>query len=292
MGNRISHNSVGAGHKYTEAISQMKKSKDKAEVLRFLGMLKYIGRFIPYLSKITAQLRNLTRKDVEFEWNIQHDNEFNNLIGLISSNLVLATYDAKKSVIVQTDASKNGLTSGWKTLLQEWTYFKMVLLQDGKPVSFASRTLTKSEQKWAQNEKELLANVFSCQRFDYFLYGRDFTVQSDHKPLETLVKREIDDVTVRLQRMFLLLLKYPQMTVIYTPGKQMLIADCLSRAQLPETDGSLDLSGIVHMIINNICINDDNKEYYLRTPDGDQTYSKIKKFIEQGWPGYHQLDEL
>lgn len=74
--------------------------------------------------------------------------------------------------------------------------------------------------------------MFACHRFHFFLYGRSFTVESDHKPLETLVKRDIDDVTTRLQRMFMVLLKYPSMTVMYKPGKDMLIADCLSRAQL------------------------------------------------------------
>lgn len=90
--------------------------------------------------------------------------------------------------MVQTDASKDGLGC--------------VLTQKGHPVAFASRKLSKAEQKCAQIEKELLAIVFACQRFHYFLYGREFVVESDHKPLEleTLIKRDIDDVTARLQR--------------------------------------------------------------------------------------------
>lgn len=114
--------------------------------------------------------------------------------------------------------------------------------ENGHPVAYASRTLSKTEQKWAQIEKELLAIVFACRRFHYFLYGREFVVESDHKPLETLVKRDIDDVTARLQRMFMSLLKYPGITVVYKPGKEMLVADCLSRAQLPECSELSDMS--------------------------------------------------
>lgn len=83
-------------------------------------------------------------------------------------------------------------------------------------------------------EKELLAIVFACERFDHYVYGREFTVQSDHKPLKSLVLRDIDDVTVRLQRMFMRPLRYPKMEVVYKPGGEMLVADCLSRAQLKD----------------------------------------------------------
>lgn len=105
------------------------------------------------------------------------------------------------------------------------------MIQEGHPICYASRTLSKTEQKWAQIEKELLlAVVFACQRFHYLIYGREVIVESDHKPLETLIKLDIDDVTPRLQRMFMSLLKYPKTEIIYKPGKNMLVADCLSRA--------------------------------------------------------------
>lgn len=119
--------------------------------------MKYIARFIPNLSKLTANLRNLTRNDVQFEWKKAHVDEFQNLLKIISSDPVLTIYDPNKSVIVQTDASKDGLGC--------------VLMQDGHPVAFASRTLSKCEQKWAQIEKELLAIVFACQEFHFFCTG-------------------------------------------------------------------------------------------------------------------------
>lgn len=162
---------------------------------------------------------------------------------------VLAIFDPKNPIVIQTDSSKDGLGS--------------VLIQEGKPVAYASRSLTTTEQKSAQIEKELLAIVFTCERFHYFLYGREFAVQSDHKPLEALVKRDIDDVTMRLQRMFMQLLKYSGMSIKYTPGKEILVADCLSRVALPEQNPECkDLTGMVHVLTRRACLSTDNYDLY------------------------------
>lgn len=278
MGNIICGGTIKPMEKYKAAILEMGKPKDKHGVMRLLGMFKYLARFIPNLSKITAELRILTGKNVPFEWNEKHDEELRNLFEIITSEPILAAYDPEKPVIIQTDASKDGLGS--------------VLIQNGRPVAFASRTLSKSEQKWAQIEKELLAIVFACQRFHYFVYGREFVVESDHKPLETLMKRDIDDVTSRLQRMFMALLKYPKAEVVYKPGKSMLVADCLSRAQLPEISELAGLSGIIHAITKSVCLSEDNYIHYKQILDKDENYKRICGYVENGWPGFHQVTDI
>lgn len=278
MGHIIFDGKIKPDEKYKNAILEMKKPKDKQGVMRFLGMLKYLAKFIPNLSKITAELRELTKKDVPFEWNKKHDSEVNNLLKLITSEPILKAYDPGKPVIIQTDASKDGLGS--------------VLIQEGHPIAFASRTLSKPEQKWAQIEKELLAIVFACERFHYLIYGREITVESDHKPLETLNKRDIDDVTPRLQRMFMSLLKYPKLKIIFKPGKNMLVADCLSRAQLEEVSELPELSGVIHEITKSVCLSVENYNYYKKLIQADEKYKQICEFIENGWPGYHHLNDL
>ena len=90
---------------------------------------------------------------------------------LATRHPVLKYYDLNEEVTLQCDASETGLGAA--------------LLQNGQPVAFASRTLTPTEQRYAQIEKECLAIVFGCDKFDQYLHGRDFiTVHSDHKPLE------------------------------------------------------------------------------------------------------------
>lgn len=278
MGNIISEGGIRPDSKYGEAISDMKKPTDKNGVLRFLGLLKYLARFIPNLSKQTAELRNLTRNEVVFSWNEEHDREFENMLKIITSGPILAIYDPSKPVTVQTDASKDGLGC--------------VLIQEGHPIAYASRTLSKSEQKWAQIEKELLAIVFACQRFHFFLYGRQFTVESDHKPLESLVLRDIDDVTKRLQGMFMSLLTYAGLQVVYKPGKEMLVADCLSRAQLSHISEIEELSGVIHSVTRAVCMSKDNYEYYRDIMSADIKYSRICEYVEHDWPRYDRLDDV
>ena len=94
------------------------------------------------------------------------------------------------------------------------------------------RALTDAETRYAQIEKELLAIVFACIEFQRYIYGRSI-IQSDHKPLESVFQKPIASTMPPLQRMLLRLLEY-NISVQYTPGKQMHIADTLSRSYLRE----------------------------------------------------------
>ena len=87
-------------------------------------------------------------------------------------------------------------------------------MQEGQPVSFASRTLTSTEQNYAQIKKELLVVVFGMEKFHQFTYGRHVTVESDQKPLETVYKKHLINAPKRLQRMLLRLQAY-DMTIQY-----------------------------------------------------------------------------
>ena len=87
----------------------------------------------------------------------------------MSNTPVLQFFDAGKAPIIRCDASSTGLGT--------------VLLQEGQPVAYVSRSLSETEQRYAQIEKELLAVVFSFEKFDQYLYGRKVTMHSDHRPL-------------------------------------------------------------------------------------------------------------
>ncbi|VDI57759.1 Hypothetical predicted protein [Mytilus galloprovincialis] len=111
------------------------------------------------------------------------------------------------------------------------------LMQDSQPIAYASRALTKTEQNYAQIEKELLAVVFGMEKFHQYTYGRKVYVESDHKPLESLYKKPLYHAPKRLQRMFLRLQRY-DIELKYKQGKYLYIADTLSRAYLRSTDGN------------------------------------------------------
>ena len=114
------------------------------------------------------------------------------------------------------------------------------LLQNGQPVAYASRALTGAETRYAQIEKELLAIVFACERFEPYVYGRDdgrdiVHVETDHEPLEPIFVKELNAAPKRLQQMLLRLQKY-NLCVACKKGPDMYLADTLSRAFLPEVN--------------------------------------------------------
>lgn len=72
----------------------------------------------------------------------------------------------------------------------------------------ASKSLTPTEVNYAQIENEMFAILFGCKRFHHYVYGRHLEVESDHKPLESIMKKTLAAAPARLQRMLLQLQKY------------------------------------------------------------------------------------
>lgn len=82
------------------------------------------------------------------------------------------------------------------------------LLHDRGSVAYASRALTETEQRWFQIEKELLAVTFAAEHFHHYIYGREVEVENDHKPLETIIRKPLQNASPRIQLMLLRLLRY------------------------------------------------------------------------------------
>ena len=184
-------------------------------------MVTYLSKFIPQLSKTSQPLRDLTKQDKEFLWSTQHDKAFNVLKEKIASPPCLKYFDVDDECSLETDASEYGLGA--------------VVTQQGRPIAYASRTLNETERRYSQIEKECIALVFGCQRFDHYLVGREtVTAYCDHKPLETILARPINAAPKRIQRMMLRLQRY-RLNVVYKKGAQMFISDHLSRSPLSVT---------------------------------------------------------
>ena len=99
-------------------------------------------------------------------------------------------------------------------------------MQQDRPVAFASRALTEAEQNYSHIEKEMLAICFACQKFHQYIYGKSIDVHSEHRPLESILKKPIGKASPRLQRMMLQLQRYT-LNVRYVPGTLMYVADTL-----------------------------------------------------------------
>jgi transposase InsO family protein len=256
-----------------EAVRNMPPPTSKKELECDLGMFTYLAQYAPHLSDMTTALRELLKNDVEWQWCPELDRDFEAIKELITREPgpVLRYYDSREPVVLQVDASQAGMGA--------------VLLQDGKPVAYASRALTPTQERYAQIEKEMLAIVFGCERFHQYLYGREFVVESDHKPLESVMTKPLHAVPLRLQKMRLRLQWYNP-TVKWVPGKQIPVADALSRRYAANTGTTMsdDVDAHVHMIISHMPVTTDKMEQIRQETRKDQDLQILARVILGGWP--------
>ena len=124
----------------------MEAPKNKSELETILGMITYLSRFAPNLAELTSPMRCLLTKGTEFIWDSAQDQAFNKVKEVIRTSPVLVYFDPSKPTTLQVDASQKGLGA--------------TLMQEGRPIAFASKSLTQSEQKYAQIEKKNVWNPF------------------------------------------------------------------------------------------------------------------------------------
>ena len=152
-----------------QGITEMKPPENLQDLQSFLGLVNYLNRFSPALADLTAPLRTLCKKDTLFTWESSQQTAFEAIKKEITSAPVLAYFDRSKASTIQSDTFKKGLGA--------------VLIQDDKPVIYASRALTETEQSYSNIERELLSVIFALERFHHYVYGYTAMVQTDHKPL-------------------------------------------------------------------------------------------------------------
>jgi len=265
------------------SIQAIESPKSKEELQRFLGMITYVGKFIPNLSEETALLRQLLKEKIAFVWTENHEVSFNRLKSLLASAPVLKLFDPAEKVTISCDASRYGIG--------------VALLQCGQPVAFASRTLTSAEQQYAQIEKELLSVAYASEKFHQYVYGRHYVIENDHKPLKFILNKPLANAPARIERLMLRLQRY-DFSYEWVPGKLLFIADTLSRAPatLKEEDRELEneIKCHVHLIKATLPFSDDILRKFRRENEEDMEIQHLAEMIKIGWPDEYKdvSDEL
>ena len=276
MGHLLTSDGLAPDPMKISAVKDIPEPKNVKELQRFLGVINYLSRFSPHLSEICEPLRRLTDKSSPWLWDKPQQQAFDTAKNLVTVQPVLKFYDVKQEVTLQCDSSEKALGT--------------TLMQNGQPVAFASRALSKTEQAYAQIEKELLAIVFGCERFSQYLIGKEaINVESDHKPLEVIFRKSLLSAPRRLQRMLLRLQRY-NLKVTYKRGAEMYIADLLSRVQAPRMKKANDTFEVFCSELQNI-----NHAEYVHVSDQrlqqirthihqDSTLQSLIGVILSGWP--------
>lgn len=264
MGHTITENGLEVDKEKVKAIENFPVPTNVSELRSFLGMMNFISKFIQNCADLAHPLHNLLRKNVPWNWSSAQDKAFQTIKEKISNSARLSYYDPTKELILENDASEYGLGS--------------TMLQQEKPIAYASRALSDTEKNYAQIEKEMLAIVYALEKYHHYVYGREVIIHTDHKPLVNITQKSLAKAPKRLQSMLLRIQDY-NYKLIYKPGKSIPVADALSRAPVDNSDH-------VNFVSNaaNLPLKEEKFEEIKRETDKDQIMCDLKKVISEGWP--------
>ena len=220
LGHEISEGTIKPQDDKLDKIKNAKPPKTKKELRAFLGLASYYRKFVPNFAEIATPLTDKTKKGLPdfVTWDEDCDRSFQRLRDILCSKPIVVMPDSNKQFILRTDASERGVGA--------------VLMQEGEngvhPIAYASRKLTKSEANYSTIEKECLGVVWGVRKFEPYLFGTHFVIETDHQPLQYLRKSKTENG--RLMRWAIQLQQY-QFTVRVIPGTENIGADYLSRAE-------------------------------------------------------------
>ena len=246
-----------------KAIQEMPAPQCKKQVQSFIGIINYLSKFSARLSE---PIRDLCKENVPFNWGPEHNDAFQLIKKEIAAAPILAYYNSKKPTVLQTNASCKGLGA--------------CLLQNQKPIYFASRALSETQKGYIAIELKSLVVAWVMEKFHHFLYGNEFVLETDQKPLEVILSNSLNQATPRLQ--CILIRKFPyHFKVRYIPGLTNHVADCLSRLGFQKDTISLPKLHVNQITSQLKARSDSLHNLQIATKDDDKL-AILKHIIQQG----------
>jgi hypothetical protein len=221
LGHLISAEGIKPHPGKVDAICKFKPPTTLTELRSFLGIVNYYHRFVPNLGTIASPLYELMKKNVRYEWTEGCQSAFEEIKMILIQNPILRFPNFEKEFFLHCDASNVGIGVILCQLDDEKNEYV---------VAYASRTLSQEERNYTTTERECLAVLFGIKQFKPYIYGKHFTVYTDHGSLQWLLK--LKDSNGRLCR-WALQLQGMNITIKHRSGKANGNADALSRSPLP-----------------------------------------------------------
>ena len=286
LGQTINESGISPDQYKVKAIIHMPEPTDVSGIRRFLGMINQLGKFTPHLEEITKPMRNFLSKKNDWTWGHAQQMCFAQLKESLTSAPVLALYNANRETTLSADTSSYGLGA---VLLQKQPDGEL------RPVAYASRAMSGVEQRYAQIEKEALATTWACERYSDFLIGKTFLIETDHKPLVSLLgQKTLDELPPRIQRFRMRLMRF-RYSISHVPGKDLITADTLSRAPVVESQEPQDKSfqdecqAYVNAVMSALPVTDKRLLEIKQAQADDATCQNIQEFCMHGWPDKAKL---
>ncbi|XP_037808082.1 uncharacterized protein K02A2.6-like isoform X2 [Lucilia sericata] len=283
LGHKIDSNGIHKSDKHIEAVRDAPKPTNVEELQLFLGKATYYSAFIPNLSTRDRPLRDVLLND-EFIWTDAAEDAYQDIKKALISPQVLMPYDPSLPLVLATDASKTGLGA----VLSQRVANKLE-----RPVAYASRTLTPTEQKYPQMDKEALAIVWAVQKFFLYLYARHWTLVTDHKPLSQILHPHKSLPVLCISRMSNYADFLSNFDIEFRNTKANINADYCSRAirndtilQIqthdPNTTPKWDYDGFDNFMINQIRQLPVRNQLVVRETSKDEHLGHILRLLEEG----------
>ena len=212
-----------------DAVVHAPQPGNKQELRSFLGLVNYYHRFLPNLATAASPLNKLLEQNRKCVWSEENQAAFAKVKELITSDLVLTHYDPKLPVKLACDASPVGIGAVLSHVMED---------NAERPIAYASRTLSKTERNYSQIDKEALTLIWGVKKFYQYLFGRHFTLVTDHQPMISTFnpRKGISAMTVACLQRYALFLAGFNYTIEYKPTREHRNADGLSR--LPVEDST------------------------------------------------------
>ena len=282
----VDRNGIHPSPRKVQAIHEVQVPENPTVLKSFLGMVNYYRRFIPDMATLAHPLNGLLPEKIPWQWTKQCQEAFLKLKRILQSAPLLAHYDPKKPVRLAVDASSFGLGAVLSHISEDG---------EEKPIAFASRTLSQSERNYSMIEKEALAIIFGVKKFHQYLFGRRFTLLTDHKPLTYILGPKLGIPALaasRLQRWPIQLAAYTY-DMEYRASKYHGNADALSRLPRETTeeadDWSMEGDQINRVQIERIPIITASR--IREATRGDPVLSHVLHFVLHGWPAEENTPE-
>ena len=202
LGHIVSDNGVQPDPNKVKAIVEMQAPTTKPEARRLMGMVGYLSKFSKNISELCSPIYAVMGRKSEWYWGVEQQRSFDALKTELSNAPVLCAFDLRCKHRVSADASQYAIGA---VLLQfncrgEW-----------QPVEYASRKLTETERRYSMVEKEALAITWACEKFDFYIVGREFEIETDHKPLVAILgEKDLSRLPLRVQRFKLRMMRYEE----------------------------------------------------------------------------------
>ena len=283
LGHRISAQGLQPTQEKIQAIRNAPPPQNVSQLKSFLGLLNYYCKFLPNLSSTLAPLYMLLQKNKAWCWNSQQQQAFQRAKESLTSDSLLVHYDPSKELMVACDASPYGVGAVLSHKMDDG--------QD-KPIAFVSRSLAPAEKKYSQLDKEALAIIFGVKRFHQYLFGRHFTILSDHKPLQHLFNEHRATpplASARIQRWALTLGAYDY-SITYKSGSSHGNADMLSRLPLPEAPTQIPVPGETILLLDMLHSLPVTAHQIKTWTDRDPVLSRVRTLVLKGWQDSTDVD--